>query len=233
VETEVMTDFGSYLATQLFAGLQATIVLFVGCALVGNALAVPLALARLSSSRWLRYPVICFVLAFRGTPLLVQLYLIYFGVGQILSGIPAIRYSPLWPVLRSAYSYAFLALSLNTAAYCSEIWRGALQGVPKGQDEAGRSLGLSKGQILRSILLPQALRLALPAIGGQNILLLKGTALTATITLFELMGAANLVRAQTFRVYEPLIAVAFAYFMLAIIITSGFKLVERRLPSYS
>ena len=228
-----MSDFGTYLAMQLFTGLQSTILLFVGCALVGNALAIPVALARLSPSRWLRYPAIGFVLAFRGTPLLVQLYLVYFGVGQILSEIPSVRYSPVWPLFRSAYTYAVFALSLNTAAYCSEIWRGALLGGPSGQSEAGRSLGLSKRQILRLILLPQAFRLALPAIGGQNILLLKGTALTATITLFELMGAANLVRAQTFRVYEPLLAAAFAYFMLAIVITSGFKFVERRLPAYS
>lgn len=228
-----MTDFGSYLAIQLITGLQATIILFIGCAVVGNTLAIPIALARLSTRPWLRYPAVLFVLAFRGTPLLVQLYLVYFGVGQILASIPELRYSAVWPLFRSAYTYAFFVLALNTAAYCSEIWRGALQGVPRGQSEAGRSLGLSKSRIMRSILLPQALRLALPAIGGQNILLLKGTALTATITLFELMGAANLVRAQTFRVYEPLLAAAFLYFILSAIISMLFRLVERRLPSYS
>jgi ABC-type amino acid transport system permease subunit len=84
---------------------------------------------------------------------------------------------------------------------------------------------------MRFILLPQALRLALPSIGGQNILLLKGTALAAAITVFELMAAANFVRAQTFRVYEPLLAAAFAYFLLAVIITSSFRFVEKRIAS--
>jgi polar amino acid transport system permease protein len=132
-------------------------------------------------------------------------------------------------MLRGAYGYAFLTLSLNTAAYCGEIWRGAIQAIPDGQREAGQSLGLSKARIMISIFLPQAFRLALPAIGGQNILLLKGTALASTITVFELMGAANLVRAQTFRVYEPLFAAALGYFLLAALVTTGFGFVERRL----
>jgi len=132
-------------------------------------------------------------------------------------------------MFKSSYGYALFVLSLNTAAYCGEIWRGAVRSVPAGQVEAGKALGLSRNQTMRLVILPQALRLALPALGGQNILLLKGTALTATITVFELMGAANLVRSQTFRVYEPLLAAAFAYFLFAIVISSGFKFVEKRL----
>ncbi|MEO1989839.1 MAG: ABC transporter permease subunit [Martelella sp.] len=224
-----MSDFTLYLIQQLAIGVQATIVLFFTAALAGNVLALPLALLRMSKHKWLRYPAMAFILAFRGTPLLVQLYLVYFGVGQILAGIPALRYSPFWPLFRSAYGYAFFTLSLNTAAYCGEIWRGAIEGVPKGQTEAGRSLGLSRARIFLSILLPQALRLALPSIGGQNILLLKGTALASTITVFELMGAANMVRWQTFRVYEPLFAAALVYFALAWVITAGFNFAERRL----
>lgn len=226
-----MPDFGSYLAGELFTGLQTTIVLFIVCAISGNFLALPVALARISARGWLKYPAMAFMLTFRGTPLLVQLYIFYFGVGQVLATVPAIRYSPFWPLFRSANGYAFIVLTLNTAAYCAEIWRGAIVGVPTGQAEAGRSLGLSKGRIMRSILLPQAFRLALPAIGGQNILLLKGTALTAAITVFETMAAANLVRAQTFRTYEPLLAAALVYFILACIVTSGFKYVETRIAS--
>ncbi|WP_281407728.1 ABC transporter permease subunit [Mesorhizobium sp. B2-3-15] len=131
--------------------------------------------------------------------------------------------------MRGAAFYASFTLSLNTAAYCGGIWSGAIQAIPEGQREAGQSLGLSKTWIMISVLLPQAFRLALPAIGGQNILLLKGTALASTITVFELMGAANLVRAQTFRVYEPLSAAAFGYFLLAVVITTGFGFFERRL----
>jgi len=224
-------DFGVYLLHQILAGLKTTISLFVACAVTGNILALPVGMARISERRWLRYPAIAFILGFRGTPLLVQLYIAYFGVGQILASVPSIRYSPLWPLFRGAYIYAYFTLSLNTAAYCGEIWRGAILGVPKGQSEAGRSLGLSRARIMLSIVLPQALRIALPSIGGQNILLLKGTALAAMITVFELMAAANLVRAQTFRVYEPLLAAAVAYFLLAVVITSGFGLVERRIAS--
>lgn len=226
-----MSDFEAYLSGELITGLQTTIVLFIACAITGNLLALPVALGRISTRGWIRYPVMAFMLAFRGTPLLVQLYIFYFGVGQILATVPAIRYSPFWPLFRSANGYAYVVLSLNTAAYCAEIWRGAILGLPTGQNEAGRSLGLSKHTITRLILLPQAFRLALPAIGGQNILLLKGTALTAAITVFETMAAANLVRAQTFRTYEPLLAAALVYFVLAFIITSGFKYVETRMAS--
>ena len=226
-----MSDFESYLSSELFTGLQTTIVLFIACAITGNLLALPVALGRISTRWWIRYPVMGFMLALRGTPLLVQLYICYFGVGQILATVPAIRYSAVWPLFRSANGYAYLVLSLNTAAYCAEIWRGAILGLPTGQTEAGRSLGLSKHRITRLILLPQAFRLALPAIGGQNILLLKGTALTAAITVFETMAAANLVRAQTFRTYEPLLAAALVYFVLAFVITSGFKYVETRMAS--
>jgi len=226
-----MPDFGSYLTGELFTGLQTTIVLFIFCAITGNLLALPVASARISTRGWLRYPAMAFMLAFRGTPLLVQLYIFYFGVGQVLATIPAIRYSLFWPLFRSANGYAFVVLSLNTAAYCAEIWRGSILGVPTGQTEAGRALGLSRHRIFRSVLLPQAFRLALPAIGGQNILLLKGTALTAAITVFETMAAANLVRAQTFRTYEPLLAAALVYFVLAFIVTSGFKYVETRMAS--
>lgn len=227
-----MSDFESYLAGQIFSGLQTTVVLFIACAIAGNFLALPIALARISNRWWLRYPATAFTLLFRGTPLLVQLYVFYFGVGQVMATIPSIRYSAFWPLLRSANTYAFVTLSLNTAAYCSEIWRGAILGVSQGQSEAGRSLGLSRYRIMRSILLPQAFRLALPSIGGQNILLLKGTALAASITVFELMASANFVRAQTFRVYEPLLAAALAYFLLAVIITSAFKFAEERMTRY-
>lgn len=226
-----MTDFWLYLADQILNGMKTTVLLFVTCAVIGNLLAIPVGLARLSRHRWLSYPATAFVLLFRGTPLLVQLYIFYFGVGQLLASFPAIRYSPFWPIFRNGYSYAFFTLSLNTAAYCGEIWRGAILAVPSGQTEAASSLGLPRYRVMRLIVLPQALRLALPSIGGQNILLLKGTALAAAITVFELMAAANLVRAQTFRVYEPLLAAAFAYFLFALVIASGFKFMENRLNS--
>lgn len=224
-----MSDFTIFLLDQVWVGARVTLVLFFVCAVAGNLLALPVALARLSRWRVVRVPASVFVLLFRGTPLLVQLYVFYFGVGQVLAGVPTLRYGSLWPLLRSPYTYAVLTLSLNTAAYCSEIWRGALLGIARGQGEAGRSLGLSPWRVMRLILLPQALRIALPSIGGQNILLLKGTALAATITVFDLMASANFVRAQTFRVYEPLLAAALVYLVFAICVTAGFQHAEKRL----
>ena len=224
-----MSEFTIFLWSQIWVGARVTLLLFTACAFVGNLLALPIALARLSRVLWIRGPATLFVLLFRGTPLLVQLYVFYFGIGQVLVGFPSLRYSALWPLFRSPYSYAVLTLSLNTAAYCSEIWRGALTGVAVGQSEAGRSLGLSPFHVMRLILLPQALRLALPSIGGQNILLLKGTALAATITVFDLMASANFIRAQTFRVYEPLLAAALVYCLFAVCVTAGFQYAERRL----
>ncbi|WP_374306506.1 ABC transporter permease [Dongia sp.] len=221
-------DFATLLAGKLVEGLWSTLLLFAVCAVLGNLLAIPVAFARISECRWLRRPAAFFILALRGTPVLVQLYLFYYGLGEVLSRVPGLRHSMFWPYLREAFGYATLALTLNTAAYCGEIWRGALQGLPKGQVEAAKSLGLNSRQIGLLVLLPQAFRNALPALAGQNVLLLKATSLASTITIFELMAAANLVRSQTFRVYESLIGSAIVYIVLTMIITFAFSLVERR-----
>ena len=224
-----MTDFPAYLAHQLLIGVRLTLVLLVCCGVIGNILAVPVALARTSDSAWLKYPAFAFILLMRGTPVLVQLYFVYYGIGQVLSHVPQLRYSVWWPLFRDAFNYAFITLSLNTAAYAGEIWRGAIQGVPISQIEAGRTLGLPPSKIMFLIVLPQALRLALPALAGQTVLLLKATALTSTITVFELMGAANFVRGQTFRVYEPLLGAALAYVAITFCLTTLFGLAERQL----
>jgi polar amino acid transport system permease protein len=133
----------------------------------------------------------------------------------------------LWPYLRSAFGYAALALTLNTAAYCAEIWRGALDGLPKGQAEAARSLGLKVWQLRLLVILPQAFRNALPALSSQNVLLLKATSLASTITIFDVMAAANLVRSQTFRVYESLFGAALVYIGLTAGMAAAFALIER------
>ncbi len=220
-------DFVTLLLTKLMQGLRMTLLLLVVCGVLGNLLALPIAFARNATSRWLRLPAYSFILCFRGTPVLVQLYLFYYGLGEVLSHMPSLRYSAAWPYLRSAFPYAAIALTLNTAAYCAEIWRGALAGVAKGQTEAARSLGLRPRQIRWKVLMPQAFRNALPALAGQNILLLKATSLASTITIFEVMAAANLVRAQTFRVYESLIGAALVYVALTTTLTVCFALVER------
>jgi His/Glu/Gln/Arg/opine family amino acid ABC transporter permease subunit len=220
-------EFFALLAGKLVQGLQATLMLLAVCGVLGNLLALPIAFARLSERRWLRRPAYVYILVLRGTPVLVQLYLVYFGLGEMLARFPELRHSVLWPYFRSAFGYAVIALTLNTAAYCAEIWRGALQGLPKGQTEAARSLGLKPWQIGLKVLLPQAFRNALPALTGQNILLLKATSLASTITIFEVMAAANLVRSQTFRVYESLLGAAVVYIALTLVMTLVFWGVER------
>ena len=221
--------FAGLLAGKLLEGLKTTLLLLAVCGVAGNLLAVPVALARISSNRLLRMPAYLFILVMRGTPVLVQLYLIYYGLGELLSQIPSIRHSMAWPYLRSGLWYAVLALTLNTAAYCGEILRGAITNVPAGQIEAAKSLGMRRLPIMLLIVVPQAIRAALPSLAGQNILLLKATSLASTITIFELMAAANQVRSETFRVYESLFGAAIVYVILTYAITAMFAVVEARL----
>ena len=221
--------FAGLLAGKLLEGLKTTLLLLAVCGVAGNLLAVPVALARISSNRLLRMPAYLFILVMRGTPVLVQLYLIYYGLGELLSQIPSIRHSMAWPYLRSGLWYAVLALTLNTAAYCGEILRGAITNVPAGQIEAAKSLGMRRLPIMLLIVVPQAIRAALPSLAGQNILLLKATSLASTITIFELMAAANQVRSETFRVYESLFGAAIVYVVLTYLITAMFAVVEARL----
>jgi His/Glu/Gln/Arg/opine family amino acid ABC transporter permease subunit len=220
-------EFFVLLSGKLVEGLWTTLLLLAICGVLGNLMALPIAFARISERAWLRRPAYLYILFLRGTPVLLQLYLVYFGLGEVLSRFPELRHSMLWPLLRSAFAYAVIALTLNTAAYCGELWRGALQGLPKGQTEAAKSLGLKPWQIGLKVLLPQAFRNALPALAGQNILLLKATSLASTITIFEVMAAANVVRSKTFRVYESLIGAALVYIALTLVLTLAFSAVER------
>ncbi len=222
-------SFAALLAEKLLEGLKMTLLLLAICGVAGNLLAMPVALARTSSNRFLRTPAYCFILVMRGTPVLVQLYIIYYGLGEVLSQMPAVRDSMFWPYLRSGFSYAALALTLNTAGYCGEIFRGALSNVPAGQVEAAKSLGMRRLPIMFLVVVPQATRAALPSLAGQNILLLKATSLASTITVFEVMAAANQVRSETFRVYESLFGAAIVYVVLTFALTTMFSLIEARI----
>jgi His/Glu/Gln/Arg/opine family amino acid ABC transporter permease subunit len=186
---------------------------------------MPLALARVSFNPLLRLPARAYIFFFRGTPLLVQLFLIYYGLGQF----PAVRASALWPVLREGYWCGIIGLTLNTAGYTAEILRGAIESVARGEIEAGRACGMNPALVLWRIVLPQAFRSALPAYVNEIIFLMKGSAVVFTITVVDLMGAANLVRARSFRVYEPLFGAALLYLLLTFAITWGFGRLERHL----
>jgi polar amino acid transport system permease protein len=209
-------------------GLWRTIwLLALSCAL-GFVLAVGLGLAQAAGPRFLAVPARAFCTVIRGTPLLLQLWLIYFGLGSLFPQYPWIRESELWPYLRQAWPYALLALTLSFAGYEGEVMRGAFKSVPRGQLEAARAFGMGRFAILRRIWLPQALARALPTLGGETVLQMKATPLVATITVIDIYSVASRVRQDTFIIYEPLLLLALVYMMLAGLIALAFRWLERR-----
>ena len=222
-------DFFLGMFPKLLHGTWITLVILLLSGLIGNALAVGVALARVSKNPFVNTTSYFYTLLMRGTPLLVQIYLLYYGLGSIFSHTPAIRQSFLWPYLRDGFWYGVIALSLNTAGYSGEVLRGGILAVPHGEIEAARAFGMSKWLMLRRVTLPRALRICLPTLVGETILLLKSTPLVSTITVLDMMGTANYIRVQTFRVYEPLLSAALIYIFLTFVLTRIFRWVERRL----
>ncbi len=208
-----------------------TLLLTAVAGVFGLVIGTLVALARLSTRRILSMPAYVFTFAFRGTPLLVQIYLIYYGLGQVLPGT-WVRHSFLWPYLRDGLWYAIFALSLNQAAYNAEVIRGAIKAIPRGQIEAAKSIGMRSSMILRRITLPQALRSCLPVLTGDLIILLKTTSLASTITILEVMGTARMLQRQSLLIFEPLIAAGIIYFTVVFILTRVMNVVEKRLTRY-
>ncbi len=221
-------DYLVTLLPRMLQGTLTTLYLLFAAFLLGNVLAVLTALARISSRRALQWPSWAYIQVIRGTPLLVQIYLFYYGLGSVLAHMPAVRFSIVWPLLRDGFWYAVVALGISTGAYSGEILRGALAAVPRGEVEAARALGLRPRHITWLILIPRAIQSCLPALGGETILLLKSTALASTVTVLDMMGQANFARAQSLRVYEPLLLAALIYILLTIGITRLFALAEAR-----
>ena len=161
---------------------------------------------------------------FRGTPLLVQIFIIYFGFGQI----EFIRDSFLWIILKEPYWCAIIAFALNTGAYTSEILRSAFQTIKKGYIEAGKSLGISSKIIFYKIQIPIAIRQSLPAYGNEIILMLKGTSLASTVTLMDLTGVAKYIISTTFKPIEVFIVAGSIYLFMTFIIHNLIKFLERK-----
>ena len=159
---------------------------------LGLCIALPMALARNSSNPLLRLPAWAYIYFFRGTPLLVQLFIIYYGAGQW----QALRESWLWQWLQEAWFCALLAFALNTAAYTAEIIRGALNTIPKGEKEAALAFGMTQWQTFKNILLPSAARRALPAYSNEVIFMLHGSAVAGIITVVDLTGAARIINSR-------------------------------------
>eukprot|EP01133_Synstelium_polycarpum_P007610 gene7610-8904_t len=184
-----------YYAGLLAKGLQTTLSLLVISAVLGFALAVLVALARLSRRKWLARCALGYTSVLRGTPLLIQIYIFYYGLGSLFAQFPMIRGSFLWPFLRDGYWYIVFALVLSVGAYVGEVIRGGLLAVPKGEMEAASAFGMTPRQALLRVRLPRAMRLLLPTLAGETVMLLKSTALASTIAVVDLLGAANVVPA--------------------------------------
>ena len=204
-------------------GLLVTIQLVLIALISGFGLAVPLALMAVSKNSILRYPAKSYIYFFRGTPLLVQMFLLYYGMGQF----EAIRESVVWVLFREAYWCAIIAFALNTAGYTAEILRGAIEQTPFGEIEAANASGMSKSTLYRRIILPGSFRRALPAYGNEVIFMLHGSALAGVITIVDLFGAAKIVNSRYFVPFESFITAGFFYLCCTFCIIWFFKWVEK------
>jgi octopine/nopaline transport system permease protein len=201
--------------TRIVPGIPLTLQLAALSVGIGLVFALLLAAMRLSGFWPLDIVARAYVFVFRGTPLLVQMFLIYYGLPQFRE----LRFTWVWPFLREPYWCAILALTLNTAAYASEIIRGGLQSVPYGQIEAARAGGFSGFRLFRRIVAPIALRQALPGYTNEIILMIKATSLASIITLMEVTGLAHRLISESFRPVEVFIVAGSIYLMMNFLIT--------------
>ncbi|EWH03306.1 ABC transporter permease [Halomonas sp. BC04] len=209
-------------------GLVTTTQLVFLSLLVGLVLAVPLAIGRSSRHRWISLPIYVYTYVFRGTPLLIQLYIIYYGV-VFFDGI---QETFLWPMLREAFYPALIAFTLNTAAYTTEIFRGAIKATARGEIEAARAYGMSQSLMMRRIILPSAFRRALPAYGNEVIFMLHASAIASVVTLMDLTGAARFVYARFYAPFEAFLFAAAIYLCLTFAILFFFRWLEKRLLAH-
>ncbi|MER8958808.1 ABC transporter permease [Mesorhizobium sp. M0701] len=218
-------EFFQKYAPGYISGLGITLLLVAISIVLGAILSVPIAYARMSKNPILSGFAYAYVYFFRGTPLLAQTFLVYYGVGSFR---PELEMVGLWGFFREAFNCAIFAFSLNTAAYQAEILRGAIESVPRGQWEGAASLGLHKVQILRKIILPQALIVALRPYGNEIILMIKGSAIVAIITVYDLMGITKLTYARTFD-FQSFIWAAIIYLIIVEILRHAVEWIERRI----
>ena len=183
------------------------------------------AIMRLSNNKLIGNFSYGFSYVFRGTPLLVQIFIIYFGLGQI----EYLRSTFLWTILKEPYWCAIIAFSLNTGAYTSEILRSAFQTIKPGFVEAGKSLGISSKVIFYKIQIPIAIKQSLPAYGNEIILMLKGTSLASTVTLMDLTGVAKYIISTTFKPIEVFIVAGSIYLFLTFLIHNFIKFAEKKM----
>lgn len=214
----------------LLGGAVLTVQLVVFSGIVGLFFGLILALLRLSKHWTVQIIPFLYIFFFRGTPLLVQIFLIYYGLGQF----EWVRQSFLWePVLSQAYWCAIIAFTLNTSAYLAEIIRGAIQAIPIGELEAADAMGLSKWKKLTRITLPRAFGIVIPAYSNEVIFMLKGSALASTIALMDITGVARTISSRTYTNIELFFAAGIVYLLLSWVILFSFRLFEKRMNRHS
>lgn len=221
---------------QFLRGLWTTVQLTVLSCLLGFFLAIPLALARLSKNWLIAGAALVYSVCFRGSPLLVQMFLIYYGLPSVLmqlygGDVTAMRESIFWPLLNTPFMLALIAFTLNTGAYMAEPIRGGIQAVPNGEREAALACGMSPKLLTRRILLPRGLRIAIPALSNETILTMKATSLVSLVTMLDLMGAAGRAFTQTYDSKVYLVLVPF-YLVLIWAVARIFALLEKRYNRY-
>jgi polar amino acid transport system permease protein len=195
---------------------------------IGAVVSLPLALARLSGRRWLSSLARGYIIFFRGTPLLAQLFLFYYGAGQFNESLGAVG---IWWFFREPFNVAVLAFTLNTAAYQAEIMRGAIQSLPPGQAEAAAALGMSRWPTFFKIILPQAYIVALRPLGNELILMIKGSAIASIVTVLDLMGVTSLAYARSFN-FQAFFWAALLYLIAVEAIRRIWDRLEKRLTRH-
>ncbi len=205
-------------------GIGYTLLIVAVSLVIGGALSLPLAVARANRTPVANPIIWGYVYLFRGTPLLVQLYLIYYGSGQFREELEAVG---LWWIFKDPLRCTLIAFVLNTAAYTTEIFRGAIEAIPFGEVEAAKACGMSSRQRTRRILLPNALRRALPAYSNEIIFMLHGSVVASTVTVLDILGAGRILNGKYYLAYEGFIAAAVIYMLLVLFITRGFKFWEK------
>ena len=204
-------------------GIGYTLVLVAVSLVIGGAISLPLAVARAYRTPIVNQVIWAYVYLFRGTPLLVQLYVIYYGLGQF----ETVRESIFWSVLREPLWCTLIAFVLNTAAYTTEIFRGAIEAMPYGEVEAAKAYGTSTRLRTVRIVLPNALRRAVPAYSNEVIFMLHGSVVASTVTIVDILGAGRILNSKYYLAYEGFLAAAVLYMLLVYAITRGFKVWER------
>ncbi len=211
-----------------FAGLLMTLKL-TGCSLlIGLLLAMPLARLRVSRNRWLSQSVQAYTYFFRGTPMLLQLLVLYYGLSQF----EWVRNSLFWPWLREPYWCALIAFALNTCAYTTEIFAGSMRNIPQGEIEAARAYGMSPMTLLRRIILPSALRRAIPSYSNEVILMLQGSSIASAVTLMDLTGAGRSVYSDYYAPFEAFLFIGLVYMVMTFALVGLFRLLEVRYLAY-